>query len=100
MREIRKRGTPHLLKSTLVPFAYFLLLVSFHLLVVQVLRGALYIVEAKFGMLFCFAGVVGQTARPSSRLVWLAVLQPGEQLRRPLFTVGLLVVISSFRFEA
>lgn len=74
----------HLFQRTLVPLANFLLLVSLHFLVVEMLRSALDVVEAELGVLLCFAGVVRQVAN-SPCPVWLTVLQPGEQLRRPLF---------------
>lgn len=66
-----------------MPLANLLLLIGLHLLVIQVLSGTFDIVEAELGVLLRFAGVVRQVA-DSPRSVWFAVLQPGEQLRRPL----------------
>lgn len=48
----------HLLKSTLMPLAHFLLLVGLHFLVVEVLRCTLDVVETEFGMLLRFVGVI------------------------------------------
>ncbi len=73
----------HLFQRPLVPFANLLLLVSLHLFVVEVLGGTFNVVEAELGMLLRFASVIGQMAN-SPRSVWLAVLQPGKQLRRSL----------------
>lgn len=75
----------HLFQGTLVPFADLLLLVSFHLLVVEVLGGTLDVVKAEFCVLLRLAGVVGQVAVHIPGPVWLTVLQPRKQLRRSLY---------------
>lgn len=80
-RYMTRKSVFYLLKGTLVSLANFLLLVSLHLLVVEVLSSALDIVKAEFGVLFCFTSVVGKTAGSASRLVRFAVFQPGKQLR-------------------
>lgn len=59
-----------------MPLANFLLLVSFHFLVVEVLCRSFYVVVAELGVFLRLAGVVRQVSVHVSRPVWLTVFQP------------------------